>query len=205
MRKIDDHLLLEMYAGGKGKPQVEIAKFFECSRAAICKRLKRLLAPSPEVPASFSKLTERQQGFVVAKVRGETNVQAVTSAYEVTTRTSAKAMGTKLMADPDIQVAISDLLAQEGLTKRYRIRKVKRLIDHPDGNISAKGLDLSYKLEGAFLSDKAIPPASTFLDLSSYNVVIREEREAIGQNIIEVEAENKVDGQAETEDSEKGD
>ncbi|MGO9139162.1 MAG: hypothetical protein ACLP9S_13865 [Syntrophales bacterium] len=156
MRKIDDNLLLEMFDDGKGKSQKEIAKFFGVSGAAICKRLKRLTAPSPEAPLSFSKLTEKAQAFVIEKVKGETNVQAVLNSYDVTSRESAKALGTTLMRDPDIQTAIHDLMAQEGLPKRYRIRKVKNLIDSKDGNISAKGLDMSFKLTGEYAAEKVV-------------------------------------------------
>lgn len=147
IRKIDDKLLLEMYNNGKGKSQTDLAEYFGCSNAAICKRLKKLIVDTPE---SFSKLTEKEKKFVLAKAEGKTNIEAVMGSYDVTTRDSAKSLGTTLMKDPDINTAIADIMAQEGLSRRYRIQKLKKLVDHQDPTASARGLDMSFKIAGDY-------------------------------------------------------
>jgi hypothetical protein len=60
------------------------------------------------------------------------------------------------MQDPDIATAINDLMAQTGICKRYRIQRLKNLIDHRDGSISAKGLDMSFRLDGSYAPEKQV-------------------------------------------------
>jgi len=119
MRKTDDALLLQMWNNGRGKSKhlilLEIADFFGCSYVNAWRRVKKLTDPEPQFPLSFSKLTDKQQRFVIEKwVKKKTSIQAVLNSYEVTSRDSAKAMGTKLMADPDIQTAIHDFNGARG-------------------------------------------------------------------------------------------
>ena len=54
------------------------------------------------------------------------------------------------MAKPDIQVAVADLMQQQGLTRTYRVQKLKKHVDNRDPNVSLKALDQSWKLEGAY-------------------------------------------------------
>jgi hypothetical protein len=54
------------------------------------------------------------------------------------------------MQKPDIQTAVSEIMQETGLTRRYRVQKLKTHIDHPDPNVSLKGLDQSWKLDGAY-------------------------------------------------------
>jgi hypothetical protein len=55
------------------------------------------------------------------------------------------------MQKPDIQTAVAELMQEEGLTRRYRVQKLKSHIDHPDPNVSLKSLDQSWKLDGAYV------------------------------------------------------
>jgi DNA-binding MarR family transcriptional regulator len=149
-RKIDDELLLQMI--GEGKQQKEIAEYFGCSPVAVHKRLKRL---SPvTLPESVEKLTDKRRKFCIAIAEGETRTNAVMKSFEVTSRQSAKVMGSHLMSDPDIQTAIQDLMAEEGLTRRYRVQRLKSCIDHKDPNVVLKGLDTSFKLDGSYAPEK---------------------------------------------------
>lgn len=146
MRRTDDHLILKMKEEGKtGK---EIADFFGVSDAYICKRLKRL-KPVKE-PESFEKLTDKEKKFVLAKVEGKTNVDAAMTAFDVSSRFSAKSLGYNLMKAPDIGKAIQDIMAEEGLTRRYIIQRLKYLVDHPDGHVVAKGIDMANKMTGEY-------------------------------------------------------
>ena len=144
MRKTDDTIILEMLKDGR--TQKEIAAHFGVSPAAICKRVKRLLPP----PESLQELTEKEQAFAVAISKGMTQTNAAMVAYDVTSRISAKNLGSNLMAKPDIQIAVADLMQQQGLTRTYRVRKLKQHVDHRDPNVSLKALDQSWKLEGAY-------------------------------------------------------
>jgi hypothetical protein len=149
-RKTDDQTILRMLK--EGKTQKGIAEYFRVSPVAICKRVKRL-CPSPEMP-HFDRLTDKEKRFVIEKARGRTATQAVMNSYEVTSRESAKAFGSELMAKDNIRQSIEELMNYHGLTKSYRIRRLKDVIDSPDLNITHKGLDTSFKLSGDYAPEK---------------------------------------------------
>lgn len=144
MRITDDNKILEMLKAGK--TQKEIAAHFGVSPAAICKRVKKLLPP----PESLQELTEKEQAFAIAISKGMTQTDAAMSAFDVTSRASAKSLGCTLMTKSDIQMAVADLMQQQGLTRTYRVRKLKQHVDNRDPNVSLKALDQSWKLEGAY-------------------------------------------------------
>ena len=148
-RKTDDNIILEMIE--EGHTQKAIAKHFSVSPAAISKRLKKLLGRKPE---SFERLTEKQQKFALAIAEGKTQTQAALNSHECSTLDSAKNLGSQLMARPDIQTAVAELMQEEGLTRRYRVQKLRTHIDHPDPNVSLKGLDQSWKLDGAYKEEQ---------------------------------------------------
>jgi len=144
-RKTDDGIILQMLH--EGKTQKEIAAHFDVSPAAICKRVKKLLNKKPE---SFERLTNKEQRFALSVAEGKTQTQAALDSHECSSLDSAKSMGHQLMQKPDIRTAVADLMQEEGLTRRYRVQKLKTHVDHPDPNVSLKGLDQSWKLDGAY-------------------------------------------------------
>jgi len=148
MRKINDNLLLQMIQ--EGREQKEIAKHFGVSPAAVCKRLKRLAPPPP----SLEVLTEKEQLFAIEKAKGVTATQAAMKSYECSSLQSAKAIGSQLMGKPEIREAIEDLMESHGLTRAYRVKKLKQHVDHADPGISLKALDMSYKLDGSYAPEK---------------------------------------------------
>ena len=148
-RKTDDNVILQMLS--EGKTQKEIAEFFDVSSAAICKRVKRLLTKKPE---SLDRLTERQKRFALAIAEGKSQTRAALDSHECRSLDSAKSLGYQLMQKPDIQMAVADLMQEEGLTRRHRVRTLKKHIDHPDPNVSLKGLDQSWKLDGAYKEEQ---------------------------------------------------
>ena len=150
MRKTDDHQILAMKA--EGKTQHEIARFFGVSDVAICKRVKRL-QPVRE-PESFAGLTDKQKKFVLARAEGKTVTNAALEAFDATSRNSAKTIGSVLMKDPDVSKAIQEIMAEEGLTRRHVVRRLKDLVNHPDGNIAIKGIDVANKLSGDYAPEK---------------------------------------------------
>lgn len=149
-RKIDDNKLLKLLE--ENKPQKEIAKILGVSEPAISKRLKRL-APPPDTP-HFDNLTNKEKKFVVEKVKGKSNIPAVIQSHDVTTKNSAKSMASQLMAKPEIEMAIHELMDHCGINKTYRIRRLKQIIDSKDLNIAHKGLDMSFKLDGSYSPEK---------------------------------------------------
>lgn len=151
-RKTDDEIILRMLQ--EGKNQKEIAQYFGVSPVAIHKRLKRL-SPPPETP-NFNQLTDKEKRFVIEKAKGKSNIQAVMQSHDVTSKESAKSMASQLMAKPEIQMSIMELMDNCGIDKTYRIRRLKNIIDSSDLNIVHKGLDMSFKLDGSYAPEKHI-------------------------------------------------
>jgi len=149
-RKIDDTKLLEMLH--QGMQQKEIARIMNVSEPAICKRLKRLI-PQPDTVLDKYDLTDQQKAFVVQKAKGMTNTDAALESYKVSSRNSAKVIGSQLMAEPEIKMALNELM-DTYLPQHYRIRKLRTHADNPDPTVSLKALDLSWKLDGSYAPEK---------------------------------------------------
>lgn len=147
-RKIDDSELLEMFQ--TGNPQKYIALHFNCSPAAICRRLKRLLPP----PESFTALTPSKQRFVKAVVSGKSRTQAALESFDCKDRNSAKAIQHALKKDEAVNESISELFKRGGASLPLRINRHAELCRHNDPAVSLKALDLSYKVEGLYGADK---------------------------------------------------
>jgi len=150
MRKIDDEVLQQMIA--EGKQQKEIARFFNVSDAAISKRVKRLHQAEP--PESFQALSPGEKRFVVARSEGKSQSAAALESFNCGSVESAKAIGSRLSADPDVQQALADILHQEGIGRRARVRRLKNIIDAKDLGIAAKGLDMGFKLAGDYAPEQ---------------------------------------------------
>ena len=149
-RKTNDQEILRLLR--EGKNQKEIAQHFGVSPVAIHKRLKRLTLPPP--PESLQKLTKKEQKFCIAMAQGKTQTQAAMDSYDVTSRESAKSMASQLMAKPEIQMSVTELMDYCGIDKPYRIKRLKQIIDSPDLGIAHKGLDMSFRLDGSFAAEK---------------------------------------------------
>lgn len=149
-RKIDDGLLIEMIRSGK--KQTECAAYFGVSNPAISQRLQRILPPV--LPASLNKLTEKEQQFCLNISKGKSRIDSAMGAYEITTRDSAKSLACRLLKEPDIQTAISDLMAQHGLSRSYRVQKLRSHVDNKNPDVSLRALDQSWKLDGSYAPEK---------------------------------------------------
>jgi len=149
-RKTNDQEILRLLK--EGKNQKQIAEHFGVSPIAIHKRLKRLTLPPP--PESLQKLTKKEQKFCIAIAQGKTQTQAAMDSYDVTSRESAKVIGSQLMAKPEIQMSIPELMEYCGIDRPYRIKRLKQIIDAADLNIAHKGLDMSFKLDGSYAAEK---------------------------------------------------
>jgi DNA-binding Lrp family transcriptional regulator len=182
-RKTNDNVILQMLR--VGKTQKEIAEHFNVSGAAICKRVKKLLGKKPK---SFENLTEKEQKFALAISEGKTQTQAALDSHECSSLDSAKSMGYQLMQKPDIQTAVAELMQEEGLTRRYRVQKLKGHIDHPDPNVSLKGLDQSWKLDGAY-TEKHVHVHATYEDMTKNLAEIQKKRRQLEVELGIVDAE----------------
>ena len=145
MRKIIDTELLELL--DQGMSQKEAAQHFNCSEPAISRRLKKI---RPQVPQAFAKLTKKQKNFALALAEGQSKTQAATIAYDVSTIDSARTIGKRLSVDSDIQTAISEILQRNGLTKQYRVNRLRELVDSLDPSVVLRALEITFKLDGSY-------------------------------------------------------
>jgi hypothetical protein len=182
-RKTDDSIILQMLR--EGKTQKEIAEHFNVSGAAICKRVKKILDKKPE---SFENLTAKEQKFALAIAEGKTQTQAAFDSHDCSSLDSAKSMGYQLMQKPDIQTAVAEIMQEAGLTRRYRVGKLKGHIDHPDPNVSLKGLDQSWKLDGAY-TEKHVHVHATYEDMTKNLAEIQKKRRQLEVELGIVDAE----------------
>lgn len=150
IKKIDDNLLHQMISDGK--PQREMARFFGVSDAAISKKIKRLNQSEP--PESFTSLAPKKRKFVLSKIEGKSNTASAIDAFNCGSVASAKTIGGRLARDPDVSAAIGDLMHAEGLGRRYRVRKLREVIESKDLGITCRGLDLANKLTGEYAPEK---------------------------------------------------
>jgi hypothetical protein len=150
VKRTNDEEILIMLRDGK--QQKDIAAHFGVTPSYICKRV-RLLLPHDE-PESFKSLTEKEKRFVLEKARGKTNLDAAMKSFDVTSRESAKVLGSNLMDKDTIRLALDEVMDQEGMGKRYRIKRLKTCVDHPDPNVTLKALDQTWKLDGSYAPEK---------------------------------------------------
>ena len=167
MRLIDDKAMLEML--DQGLSQKQVAGHFKVSEAAVSKRLKRLRAY--QLPESFDKLTLKQQKFALSVAEGKSQTTAAMEAFDCADRTSGKALGSRMMKDPDVSIAIQDLLHQEGLGRRDRIRRLKALVMSKDLSVAGKGLDMAFKIAGEYAPEQ--------IDIKARSLTIHADIEAI--------------------------
>lgn len=190
-KKIIDDVLNTMIADGK--PQREMARLFGVSDAAISKRIKKLTQAEP--PESFKSLSPKEQKFVLAKLEGKSGTAAALQAYECGSVESAKTIGSRLSGDPDISRAIDDLMHEAGIGRRRRILRLRDLIEAKDMGIAAKGLDMSWKLDGSYVAERVVVEVDfpqMQIDLAKAIEALRAEGGAIPKltdpNVIDAEA-----------------
>jgi hypothetical protein len=149
----------------EGKSIRQIGKEVDLSGPRVHKILKRML-PRPE---SMERLTKKEQNFVLAVIEGKTPTNAVLESHDVNSRESAKALQKTLLKKDDIKLAISEYLQIYGLTKGYRVKKLKSHVDNRDPIISLRALDQSWRLDSYPASNVNIVSVNiTPVDLSRY-------------------------------------
>lgn len=149
-KNIQDDVLQQFV--NHGKPQKEMATYFNVSESAISQRIKRL--KSAELPESFEHLAPKEKKFVLARLEGKSNTAAALQAYDCGSVESARAIGQRLAHDPDVSMAITHLMHQEGIGRRVRVKRLRDVINAADLGIASKGLDMANKLSGDYAPDK---------------------------------------------------
>lgn len=147
-RKIQDQLLLEKKTDGLSG--VQLAQFFHCSPAAISKRLRRLV---PRQPSALDALTPQRAEVVKRVVAGESGTNAVAQCYN--TRASAREIARKILASPEVQLALVEEMDRVGLTKNYRVERLAELCGHPDPSIAMKALEMAFRIADDFPAAKS--------------------------------------------------
>lgn len=174
-RKTDDSIILKMLE--EGHTQKAVAQFFKVSPAAISKRVKRINAVL-RVEKSLEGLTDKQKNFVIAVANGESATNAALSSFDCKGRDSAKTVGKELVRRDDVNTAISVLLAEEGLTRRYRVQKLKGHVNNVDPGISLRALDQTWRLDGEYAAEKHVHVVS-YADLTCDAEELRAKRKKL--------------------------
>lgn len=149
-RKVNDSVLSQMLS--EGKTQAEIAAYFKVSRAAICKKLKRLQSLNP--PESFRQLTQKEQSFALALAQGKSQTKAALDAFECSSLKSAKALGSEVANRGDVRQAVNDLLEAKGLGREYRFQKLKSFVEHSDVGVGLAALREACKIGDDYPAQK---------------------------------------------------
>ena len=149
MRKIDDELLLNLLKVGKS--QKACSEHFHVSEAAISKRVKRLCPPP-----SLERLTDRERRFAIEVANGASATQAALKTCDVTSRESAKVTGNNLLKKPDVRLGINELMDHFGMSRSYRINKLKDFVENADPSIGVRSLDMAFKLANDYPANKNI-------------------------------------------------
>lgn len=143
MKIIHDRVLLEM--SDRGEQGKVIAEHFGVTPAAVCKRLQQLRKHQTHA-AVLEKLTHKEQKFAIAIAEGKSRTDAAMTAFDVSSRDSAKTIGHRLGKDADIQMAISTLMESEGLTRQHLVKRLKDHVDGDDPAVSLRAVDTGFKL-----------------------------------------------------------
>jgi len=176
----------------EGQNQLQCAAYFNVSASAISQKLTKLRRQAPS--ESFLRLPEKRQVFVLEKSSGKNNMEAARAAFDCTSDDSAKVLGSKTMQDPDVRLALSDLMAQEGLGRRNRIKRLKDMIFSEDFPSVGRGLDMSFKLDGSYAPEEVhviqydpVAARARYAELKG----LLQEAIAVEGNVIDVEPEYK--------------
>lgn len=183
MKKILDEELQTMLESGV--TQVDCARHFNVSEAAVSQRVKRLRQAEP--PESFKKLSSsKEQRFVLSKLEGKSSTQAAMDGYNCSSVESAHSIGVKLSGDPDIKTAISDLMHEAGIGRRRRIERLRDVVMAKDLGIASRGLDMSFKLTGDYQPVELIIHDEGKQLAQAFSEILSQMREASTAGVIDI-------------------
>ena len=145
-KRVEDHTLIEL--AEQGLTNADISRQVGISAVAVGKRMKRIRKQMQPLPESFEKLTDKQKSFCEAVAGGMSKTAAALQVYDCNSRESAKALSSKLMADPHISESIHDLLHTAGAGRMVRVSRMAQMINSPDNAAAARMIELAAKMTG---------------------------------------------------------
>jgi hypothetical protein len=159
IRKIDTNKIIRRVFF-ENIPRFQVADEEGCSRAYITKVCNKYEVVQREANRSerlkelLPNKSDKERKWVEAVSSGMSKTNAALAVYDVKDRASAKTIGQRLGADPDLQISIQNLLHEEGIGRRYRVQKLKQVIDSPDLGLTIRGIETAARMCGEFQSDK---------------------------------------------------
>ena len=130
----------------------DAAAMLNVSPAALCQKRKKLALQKP--PESLTILSPPKRLFCEARAAGFSNKQAAKLAYPNAKEKSLPVIASQIMAEPNAQTAIIDLMARHGIDRNHRVSRLADVINSTDLNLAVKGLDQSWKLDGSYAAEK---------------------------------------------------
>ena len=150
---IDDQFVSLMEQIDQGELQSkDCAEMLNVTPSALCQARSKWKRQQPL--ESVEALSPQRQVFVQAKVNGASNREAAKIAYPDAQDKSLSVIASQIMKEPDTQTAIGDLMAQHGLTRSFRVSRLRDCTLSPDLNVVLKSLDQSWKLDGSYAAEK---------------------------------------------------
>lgn len=150
---IDDQFVSLMEQIDRGELQSkDCAEMLDVTPSALCQARSKWKRQQPL--DSVEALSPQRKIFVQAKASGASNKIAARAAYPDAAESSLSVIASQIMKEPDTQTAISDLMAQHGLTKSFRVSRLRDCTLSPDLNVVLKSLDQSWKLDGSYAAEK---------------------------------------------------
>ena len=105
----------------------------------------------------ISQFTPKQSAFIKAKAKGVTNREACKIAH------LNECYASTLLKEPKVIESIQDLMAKHGLDDDSILKVHSEMIkatrgedESPDWQTRSKGVELAYKLKGAFIEKKEV-------------------------------------------------
>lgn len=155
----------------EGLQQKDIAASFGVSEAAVSKAVSKVKrnATRPEI---LDQLTDKELKFASEIAAGASQSHAASVAFNVSSKDSAKSLGCTLMKSPAIQEAVSEIMNDIGLGKRFLVKRLKDHVIAPDPQASLRAVDMGLKLHDAYPAAKSMTlnlnSDVSPLDLSKY-------------------------------------
>lgn len=129
-----------------GMLQKDVAATLGCSPAYVSKVMKKI-RKRDRCSRELEPLSPEKRDYVLHRLSGKSKADAAAESFNVTTRQSAAQTGYAVEKAPDVQRALTEIMAEEGLSRRSIIR---RLADHvhqeEDRPTSLKAVRLSAEL-----------------------------------------------------------
>jgi hypothetical protein len=145
---------------------------------------------------------KKQKNFTLALAEGQSKTRAAALAYDTTTIDSARTIGKRLSIDSDIQTAVSEILQRNGLTKQYRVNRLRELVDSLDSNIALRAIDMTFKLDGSYSPENHNVNVRTYEALVEHRQTLEEasrdaqaRKDAVLKQIAILEAQDKGSGE----------